>query len=264
MSSMPNGWLRCRRPRPPSATKLICFPHAGGAASAYRMWPDSTGHDIEVHAVQYPGREDRLGEGLIDRMDPLVEHITAALARLALGRFALFGHSMGGAVAHEVAMRLRTLGLAQPEHLFISGRQPPQHHRGGTLHLQDDHAVLDELVRLRPANAALQTEPDLAAMVLPVVRNDYRLIETYQPTAATPLSCPITVLIGADDSELPPAQAADWVSHTERSMRLHTFPGDHFFLVDHRTAVVHTVVEALRNPVPAAAWPWPVDRGAHR
>ncbi|GCB44749.1 thioesterase II family protein [Streptomyces sp. NL15-2K] len=265
MTSSPSRWLRCYRPRPPAAAKLICFPHAGGAASAYRAWQDRTGQAVELHAVQYPGREDRLGEPFIDRMDTLVEEIVAALATVALGRFAFFGHSMGGAVAHEVALRLRALGLAEPEHLFISGRQPPRHHRGGILHTRDDRAVVDELVRLKPTNAELMAEPDLAAIVLPVVRNDYRLIETYRPTTAAPLRCPITALVGEDDTELTVAQAADWAECTEGRMRLHTFPGDHFYLVEQRDSVIDIVLDELRpGPRPSTYVPQLDDGGAHR
>lgn len=247
MTPPPSRWLRCYRPRPPAATKLICLPHAGGSASAYRAWPDRAGAGIEVHAVQYPGREDRLTDPFIDRMDALVEAIVTELAATRLGRFAFFGHSMGGAVAYEVTVRLRALGLPEPTHLFVSGRQPPEHHRGGTLHTKDDQALVDELVRLRPANAELMAEPDLASIVLPVVRNDYRLIETYQPTDAPPLTCPITALVGEHDTELTVHEAADWAGRTRGKARLHTFPGDHFYLVDHRAAVIDTVVDAVRS-----------------
>lgn len=247
MTPPPSRWLRCYRPRPPAATKLICLPHAGGSASAFRAWPDRAGPDIEIHAVQYPGREDRLTDPFIDRMDALVEAVTAEIAAAAFSRFALFGHSMGGAVAYEVAVRLRALGLPGPAHLFISGRQPPEHHRSGTLHTKDDQALVDELVRLRPANAELMAEPALARIVLPVVRNDYRLIETYRPAQADPLRCPITALVGEADTELTVAESAAWAGLTTGRVQPRTFPGDHFYLVDHRAAVIATVVDALHH-----------------
>lgn len=266
MTSTPTTWLRCHRPLPHAAHRLICFPHAGGTASAYRSWPSRMGSDIEVHAVQYPGHEDRLGEPMIDRMDTLVEQVVAEIVPFVSGRFALFGHSMGGAVAYEVALRLRALGVPEPDHLFISGRQPPQYNRPGTLHTKDDQAVVDELIRLKPANAELMAEPELAAIVLPVVRNDYRLIETYQPTDSPPLRCPITALVGVDDTELTVAQAADWSACTQGPMRLHTFDGDHFYLQEQeqRSMVIDIVAEALRRPGAPGATPVPIEGGTSR
>lgn len=250
MTLPPSRWLRCYRPRPQAATKLICFPHAGGAASAYRTWVEPVGPGIELYIVQYPGREDRLSEPFVDRMDTLVEQVTAEIAGLTAGRFALFGHSMGGAVAHEVALRLRGLGRPAPDHLFISGRQPPAHHRGGHVHTRDDRAMADELIRLKPTNAELLAEPELAAIVLPMVRNDYRLIETYRPRHAAPLHAPITVLIGNADTELTAAQARDWDACTDGPVRMHTFPGDHFYLVEHRGAVIDIITDTLNSAAP--------------
>lgn len=240
--------LRCYQQRPTAATRLICFPHAGGAASAFRAWTDRLGQDVELHVAQYPGREDRLSEPFVDTMDALVAQLTSEVAPLTARRFAFFGHSMGGAVAHEVALRLRQLGLPGPDHLFISGRQPPHHHRGGDLHTRDDDALRAELVRLKPANAELLAEPGLAAIVLPIVRNDYRLIETYRPRTTAPLPCPVTALVGDADTELTTAQAAAWDDCTSGPMTLHTFPGDHFYLVEHRDAVIAVVADALRIP----------------
>ncbi|MEU5844834.1 thioesterase II family protein [Saccharopolyspora shandongensis] len=241
------AWLRCYQPRTTAAVKLFCLPHAGGAASAYRAWPGLLGDGIEMHAVQYPGREERFREAFIDDMDVLVERVAAAIRPHTTGRYALFGHSMGGAVAYEVAAHLQRLGSPVPAQLFVSGRQPPELHWRGELHTRDDDGLTAELIRMGPTNAALVSEPELLELVLPVVRNDYRLMETYRPVARPPLQCPITVLHGADDPELTVEQARAWGARTERGMRFHVFAGDHFYLVPQRESVVATVVDALRR-----------------
>jgi pyochelin biosynthetic protein PchC len=53
-------WVRRFRDDDTCGTKLVCFPHAGGSASAYRTWPEGLPSDVAVLAVRYPGREDRL------------------------------------------------------------------------------------------------------------------------------------------------------------------------------------------------------------
>lgn len=247
MTTAGSGWLRCFRPRPGAPATLVCLPHAGGAASAYRAWPELLAAGIELHAVQYPGREDRLPEPMVDQMAEAVTQISAGVATLGASKLVLFGHSMGGAIAYEVALRLRAQGLPEPDHLIISGRQPPRHHRGGDLHTRDEQALTAEIIRLRPATADLLADRQVASLVLPAVRNDYRLIETYRPGHAAPLGCPLTVLVGTEDTELTVAQAGDWRDYTTGPVRVHDLPGDHFYLVDQRPAVLSHINQALRG-----------------
>lgn len=230
----------------PSQPLLICLPHAGGAASAFRAWPTKFAPDIAVGVVQYPGREDRFGETLIDNMPQLLAALLQELGPLlAMRPYALLGHSMGGAIAHELAVRLSEQGAA-PKQLFISGRQPPRFHaQDGAVHLASDAAIMAELRRLSPRNQALVSSPELAALLVPIIRSDYRLIENYQPRDLPPLTCPIAVLAGRDDLELPVEQAQAWREYTTAECQVHFFPGDHFFISSQCDAVADTVKQAL-------------------
>lgn len=239
-------FLRFYQKRPGASRLLVCFPHAGGGASGFRAWPYLFDDDIEVAAVQYPGREDRFGEPGIDDMEVLLAALTAELLPpLSQRSFLMLGHSMGGAIAHELAMRFSDLGVP-PERLLISGRQPPCHHPlDSAIHRGSNAEILAELLRLSPDNQALAQEPELAALLLPVVRNDYRLIESYRPGKARILDCPITVLAGEDDTELSRPAAEAWAGYTRAGCRVHGFPGDHFFIASQRCQVVATVRRAI-------------------
>lgn len=163
--------------------------------------------------------------------------------------FALFGHSMGAAVAYEVALALRRRGVVPPVHLFVSAREAPEWVRGGDVHLRDDDGICAELTRVGGTPPELLSHPELRALILPVVRSDYRLVETYRPTLApVPLGCPVTVVLGDADSEATPEEAEAWRSCTTGRFRVEIFPGGHFYLVPQRAAVVSAVAARLGAP----------------
>ncbi|WP_330456382.1 thioesterase domain-containing protein [Streptomyces sp. NBC_00820] len=242
---MTGTWLRCPRPRPGAALRLVCFPHAGSGAGAFRAWPDLLPPWLEQLTVQYPGREDRFGEPLVTEMSAMAEGVADEIARLDGTPLVLFGHSMGGAVAHEVALRLRRLGLPEPAHLVVSAREAPEHVVGGTVHLGGDAALRAELTRLGGTSRLLFEDPELWQLMAPVIRADYQLIETYRPALDRRLSCPVTAFAAEEDTELTAGQAAAWAHVTDGPFGLRTFPGDHFYLIPHREQVVRTLADCL-------------------
>ena len=187
--ALDNSWLRCRQRRPHARVKLVCFPHAGGAASGYLRWSRDLAEAIEVHAAQYPGREDRFNEPPRSHMHELAGPLVEELSRREPGiPLALFGHSLGGAICYEVAAGLQAHGCP-PDFAVISGRQPPSLQRPGELHRRSDEALLADLRRLNPDNVAAFDSIDLMSLSLPMIRADYQAIETYQPQPRPPLSC---------------------------------------------------------------------------
>lgn len=252
-------WLRRWPVRPEARTQLVCFPHAGGSASAFRAWSGLLPDAVELVVVQYPGREDRFGEPMVDDMARLVERIADALERAIDRPHVLFGHSMGSAVAYETAQELHRRGVPGLRRLVASGREAPVRARGGEVHRGDDDALCTELTRLGGTATEVLADPDLRRAVLGYVRNDYRLIETYRPVPAPPLGCPITVFTGTDDPELSVADAAAWAPLGDGRVDVQAFPGGHFYLGPERAEVVAALLRRLdpalldsgSNPVPS-------------
>ena len=238
-------WLRYYRPRPRARYRLVCFPYASGNATFYRGWAVRAPLHVEVVAVQYPGRLDRIGEPCVPDMDAMVEQILPALEPLLDQPYALFGHSMGAAVAYEVAYRLEHRYGRPPVRLFLSGRPAPRHHRTGDKHLGPDEVLWRELGRLGGTTDAVLAHPELRATLMPVLRADYRLIETYRPTTGLPLRVPVTALAGDADPEAQVPDVADWIHYTRGAFELHVFPGNHFFLVPRQGEVLDRVVGSL-------------------
>ncbi|HSA53562.1 MAG TPA: alpha/beta fold hydrolase [Yinghuangia sp.] len=253
-------WLRCWLPRPAASLRLICLPHAGGGAATYRPWAGLLPPGIELHAVQYPGREDRFTDPMVDTMDELVAHIADAVTPLtdpADRRYALFGHSMGSAVAWELAHEMRRRGAPAPLRLCVSGRVAPTRARPGRVHLRDDDGLCAELGRLGGTHSEVLADTDMRRAILPCVRNDYRLIETHRPAARDPLDCPVEIFTGDADPEFGPDQAGPWGELTTGGSRVHVFPGGHFYLGPARRDVVRTLVARLDPSLAHSAGPWP-------
>lgn len=240
-------WVRRFCPSDKAEIRLICFPHAGGSAAAFRAWPRLYAPGIEICAIQYPGRADRLNEPFVCDMGTAVSRIAEEVELLSDVPYAFFGHSMGGAIAYETACLLQARGSVLPEHIFISARQPPMHHHRGIVHTLSDSQIAEELLRLSSSNKDLLSEPELMALMMPIIRSDYRLIETYVPEKPAILPIPITVLLGAEDDEVTVEQARDWGECTDREVSVFQFPGDHFYFVDQSLDVAKLVVSKLQS-----------------
>lgn len=249
-------WFRCYHPRPGALLRLVCFPHAGGAASFYRRWGARLPPSAEALVVQYPGREDRILDECVADMDRLTGLIAGALQPVIDRPVALFGHSLGAIVAYEVARRLDSSPATRPARLIVSGRPAPGLSRGGTLHLGDDQALLAELGRLRATRPGVLDNPHLRELILPALRNDYRLSERYRPLPGPLLNCPVLACAGDRDSEATVPEMRAWQELTRGGFELHVFSGDHFYLVPREAEVVELVAGALGVPAgPPAAWP---------
>ncbi|MEU6272939.1 alpha/beta fold hydrolase [Streptomyces populi] len=228
-TDVPNPWLRCYFPRPRAVRRLVFFPHGGGAASFYRRPARDLPEDVEGMVVQYPGREDRIGEPCCTEMPGLVEPLAKALTQLDDKPVWFFGHSMGASVAHEVTLFLGAAGEALPERLIVSGRPGPARQRPDDKHL-DDERLWADVCRLGGTDAQLLRLPGLREMTLPMLRADYRLVGTYRPGAGRDLSVPVSVCYGEEDPEVEAADAAAWAEATSAQTEVTAFPGGHFYL----------------------------------
>jgi surfactin synthase thioesterase subunit len=203
--------------------------------------------EVEVLAVQYPGRQERHKEPLIDSLPELADQVSTALGPFADRPLVFFGHSMGATLAFEVAQRLAQRSENQPRRLFVSGRRAPSRFRPGTNHLLSDTGIADELRRGGGTDPIFLDDPELLAEVIRVVRNDYRAIETYQWVPSPPLGCPITALVGDRDPQTTLDDAVAWRQHTSEAFDLKAFSGGHFYLNAHQQGVADVISKALAD-----------------
>lgn len=239
-----DSWVRVYRPAP-EGVRLFCFPHAGGAASYFHPWSRSLPEDIELLALQYPGRQDRGGEPCVRTIPELADQIHAAIRPRLTEPFAFFGHSMGAVLAFEVACRIARDGGAGPAHLFVSGRRALSVTRHEELHRASRAAFVAEMGALGGTDPRILADVELLDFALPTIRADYAAIETYRFDSAPPLSCDITALVGDSDPKASVDDVTAWSQHTLGRFDLRIFPGGHFYLGDSRAGVLDVVSSAL-------------------
>ncbi|WP_171165923.1 thioesterase II family protein [Streptomyces sp. I05A-00742] len=240
-------WIRRFQPRPDADLRLVCLPHAGGSASFYFPMVKALPDFADVLCVQYPGRQDRRSEPLIDNIPELADRVFSVLLPWADRPLAFFGHSMGASLAFEVARRFEQEKGIIATALFASARRAPSTHRVETVHLQDDDGIIAETKRLSGTDSQVLEDDELMRMVLPVLRADYRAAETYRYEPGPPLRCPVVGLVGDADPKVTLEEAAAWAGHTEGTFDLHVYSGGHFYLTHHQDAVVREVVDRLRT-----------------
>jgi medium-chain acyl-[acyl-carrier-protein] hydrolase len=230
---MTSTWFTSQRPNARARLRLFCFPYAGGGAAIYRLWPQSLPSDVEVCVAQLPGRGTRLREQPFTSLDALVEAAAEAIAPSLDKPFALFGHSMGAMISFELARRLRELDQPQPAQLFISGRRAPQLPVNDPISYNLPEAELrTELLRLNGTPREVLEHPELMELMLPLLRADFSVVETYVYRPGVPLECPLTAFGGLRDSEVSRGQLEAWREQTASEFVLRMLPGDHFFLND--------------------------------
>lgn len=239
-----SSWFRKYRRVPVPARRLLVFPHAGGSASVFRSWPNHLPPDIEMLAVQYPGRQDRLHEPCLDRMEEMADAISAAALSLRGTPIALFGHSMGASIAHEVALRLERRHGLVADTLLVSARLPPRYHRSRDPRA-DDEALLADVRRLDGRGAAVLDDPDMRELVLPAIRADYRLADTYVASPGQTVTAPVVAYVGDRDPDVRVSQMRAWSEVTAAGFVVGVFPGDHFYLFGQEAELVGDIVRRL-------------------
>jgi len=263
-------WLTCPRPDASAPLRLWCVPFAGGGAAVWHPWAHALAGLAEVIAIRAPGRESRLAEPPLVRIDRCVAELVREIAPYARENYALCGHSLGALIAFELVRALRRAGLGLPRALIVCGARAPHHPPDVPLvHPLPRHDFVREIERRYGAIAAeIRNHPDFLELLLPVLRADLEMYETYQHRPATPLAQPILALGGADDAIVSAAQIRDWSDYTAGEFESAILAGGHFFPQDDVPGVMACVrpflgrLLARSAQAPDRTWSARAEQGA--
>ncbi|MFJ2061281.1 thioesterase II family protein [Streptomyces sp. NPDC087908] len=235
-------WLRqITHPSSPR-WRLFCFPPAAAGASYFRRWVDVP-DELELWAVQPPGREDRHSEEGREDIKSMAAEIALALQWFSGSPFAFFGHSMGALVAYETTLRLHEQGMSTPAHVFASSCAAPRIHVARTFRDSSDDEVESILLRQGMPNSAL-SDVEFRSMILSTARLDLTAFFEYRPNEAL-LPCPITCLRGLDDSSVQWSDVKNWQYHSKEPVVQLAFPGSHHYLKDNAEELLDGIVAVL-------------------
>jgi len=242
----PTPWLPGYKDKPDARVRLFCFPYAGGNAGSFRAWQNLLPSFVQVSPVQPPGRGERLSEPAFNHLPDMIEALGSSLLPFLNKPFAFFGHSMGALIVLEFTRWLRRTNNPLPIRLFISGRRAPQfpEEEPPSYDLPEPEFI----ERLRELNGTPQevlAHPELMQLMIPLLRADFSVCETYQYTVEPPLNCPITVFGGLGDIEVQREKLVPWREHTTSSFSLHIFPGDHFFIHSAQNEISRVIAQQL-------------------
>ena len=248
--SSADSWI-VARPRPNASLKLLCLPYAGGNASVFRSWAVDLPADIEVSALQLPGRAGRIAMPLFTRLPPLIDDIGPDTADAIDRPFVLFGHSLGAVLAFELARWLRRRHWLQPLHLFVAGRRAPQTPDDvPPNYCKTDEGLIASLREMNGTPPEVLDNTELLELMLPTIRADFEVVETYEYVDVAPLDCPITVFEGADDPETHAHDLDDWRVQTRGRCSRHVVPGHHFFINTHTRDLLRLMQRELAARIP--------------
>jgi surfactin synthase thioesterase subunit len=252
----PERWIRTMIGRSNTASmRLFALPFVGGGASVFTPWPDQLPESVEVVGIQFPGREERLGDLSADSMPEAVAELAEAMLPHLDRTFVVYGHSMGGLLAYELTKHLEQQYNEVPMKLVIGGWPAPmlvEDYVRNLTHIRDgfdlDRESDSRVFAVLRDNHLLDIPVEDEASILhwmPSIRADLKMLGDYRFAGGYTLRAPISVLRGADDPVFELDQMRGWEALTSGGFSLTTVPGGHLFIQNPDPRVMRTIAQEL-------------------
>lgn len=221
--------------------RLCCFPYAGGNTQIFNGWQQELGSDVEVVAIELPGRGRRFGEIAISSLDRMSDQLVEEIRHLEDMPLAFFGHSNGALIAFDVARKMQARGMKGPQLLMLSAKKPPHLLSENKMHLLPDDALISELRTYNATPEEVLNTPELMEIFLPVLRADFALSETYHHDNDYRYSGRMLVFGGDSDRNIGKEDLFGWSEYATGDAPVRLFTGGHFFIHSNRRELLRVV-----------------------
>lgn len=227
--------------------KVFCFPYSGGSAQVFLPFTENLPNGVDLYAFEMPGRGRRFRDSLLETMPAMVEEAVAGIMPLMANSVSLFlGHSIGGVIAFETARELRRRNGPMPLHLFVSGARAPQlPQREETLYDLSFDDFVDKLKTLGGTPDEILANKEMLEIIVPILKKDFQVFETYQYEHEPPLACPITAFGGSGDKFFKTADIAAWGECTSVLFTKHMLDGGHFIIHSHAADILDIMIKTI-------------------
>lgn len=226
--------------------KLILLPHAGSSVINYKKFqPFFNNSGIELVFVEYAGRGKRFLESQYHTMSELIGDIFIKMRNVfEFEKYAFFGHSMGADIACYLTDDIINKKMPEPMHMFLSSRTPPNADKKIKYHVLNDDDLIVELLNLSKSNRDFLENDELSQIFLPILRNDFRLIETVDDHGSFKFNCDLSILYG-DEEDLCLDSLLKWKEYTNGKCDVEKFEGDHFYLFNNCKKISNIIKSKL-------------------
>jgi medium-chain acyl-[acyl-carrier-protein] hydrolase len=245
-------WLIATPVRHSAQIRLFCFPYAGGTASSYRTLGQLIPDSVELMAIQLPGRDERICEppetSLANIVGSIVKEVTPYLDK----PYATFGHSLGTILGYEVVKELANRRLPMPQHMVMSARGAPHavQNQNQRRYLLPDDQFIEELRKLEGSPPELLQNRELMQLLLPSLRADFYLAESYASTDRWRVPCSMSVYGGTADFAVTRRDLEEWQAYSADMIKLRIFPGGHFFINSCRDLFAQVLIQDILGGKP--------------
>ncbi|KEK20053.1 thioesterase II family protein [Bacillus gaemokensis] len=226
--------------------KLICLPYAGGSAAIFNGWKASLLSEITLENVELAGRGKRYRENFYTSVFEVVEDIYSIIHKeLDDSPYAIFGHSMGSLLAFELGHKIQQEKRRIPEAFFFSGKAAPNFLNQENVHLYEKERFIKKIFSLGGTPAELMKYKVLLDRYLPIIRADYKIVETYKFQDNRPLlNTPFYIFYGDEDT-ITLDKIKAWENYTSKSCEWFKFDGNHFFIKQQERLVINLINKIL-------------------
>ena len=240
--SGPSPWLTCFQPVIRPQRRLLCLPFAGGGAGVFRSWQSYLPAGMEMLCAQLPGRERRIREQPIADVNVIVDALFEAILALEPVPLTVFGHSMGASIGHDLVLRLQAASYPLECFVVSARRAPFLPPLKSPTYLLADEPFRQELIRMGGTAAEVLAHDEMMKLLLPMLRADFELAETFSRPAISRFDCPLLALAGRYDQEALPEDVARWQELAAGDFRMQVIDAGHFYVAERAEEVVKQVV----------------------